>query len=159
MSGSISIRHTVESTPMRRGPPAFGRRTKGFGMLETMVALVIFTGAAMALYGLFNTDLIALARTQDVSRRVPAARHAIEYLSSINPRKESAGSFEHDGFDVVWTAKLLQPVRQSQTMTGAQGSFEIGLYEIEFAMSERGRPMGSWRLRLIGHEKVRESGY
>ena len=44
-------------------------------------------------------------------------------------------------------------------MTGAQGSFEIGLYEIEFAMSERGRPMGSWRLRLNGHEKVRESGY
>lgn len=144
---------------MRRRPPASGRRTEGFGLLEAMVALVIFTGAAMALYGLFNTDLIALARAQDASRRVAAARQAIEYLSSINPRKEGAGSFEVDGLDVVWTAKLLQPVRQSQTITGAQGLFELGLYEIEFAMSERERPMGSWRFRRVGHEKVRELAY
>ena len=144
---------------MGRGHPAFGRRTEGFGLLEAMVALVIFTGTAMAMYGLFNTDLIALARAQDVSRRIPAARQAVEYLSSIDPRKERAGSFEVDGLDVVWTADLLQPVRQSRTITGVEGFFDLGLYEIEFAMSDGGRPMGSWRFRLVGHEKVREPVY
>ena len=59
--------------------------------------------------------------------------------------------------DVVWTAQLLQPVRQSQTATGGRGYFEVGLYEIEFAISDRGRPLGTWRMRVVGHEKVREA--
>lgn len=137
----------------RAGP---GIRPEGFTLLETMVALAIFTGAAMALYGLFNTNLITLARAHDVSRQMPAVRHAVEYLSSINPREEGEGRFELDGLDVVWSAELLQPVRQSQSVTGALGYFEVGLYEVEFTMSEGGRPLGAWRMRVIGHEKVRE---
>ena len=134
------------------------RRQQGFTLLETMVALVIFTGAAMALYGLFNTNLIALVRVHDVSRQMPAVRHAIEYLSSINPRETDAGQFEFDGVKVAWSATLLQPVRQSQNVTGGRGYFEVGLYEIEFVMSERGRPLGTYQMRVVGHKKVREPG-
>ena len=136
-----------------------GVRSQGFTLLETMVALVIFTGAAMALYGLFNTNLIALARAHDISRQMPAVRHAVEHLSSINPREEDAGRFEFDGLSVVWSAKLLQPVRQSQTTTGGRGYFEVGLYEVEFTMmTERGRSLGTRRMRVVGYEKVREPG-
>ena len=131
----------------------------GFTLLETMVALVVFAGAAMALYALFNTNLIALARAHDVSRQMPAVRHAIEYLSSINPREEGDGTFEIDGIDVAWSANLLQPVRQSQSVTGGRGYFELGLYEVEFMMSERGRPMGTWQMRIVGYEKVREPAF
>ena len=131
----------------------------GFTLLETMVALVVFAGAAMALYALFNTNLIALARAHDVSRQMPAVRHAVEYLSSINPRKEGDGTFEIDGIDVAWSASLLQPVRQSQSVTGGRGYFEVGLYEVEFTMSERGRPMGTWQMRIVGYEKVREPAF
>lgn len=143
---------------MRRRP-APGLRPMGFTLLETMVALVVFAGAAMALYALFNTNLIALARAHDVSRQMPAVRHAVEYLSSINPRKEGDGTFEIDGIDVAWSASLLQPVRQSQSVTGGRGYFEVGLYEVEFTMSERGRPMGTWQMRIVGYEKVREPAF
>lgn len=131
----------------------------GFTLLETMVAMVVFAGAAMALYALFNTNLIALARAHDVSRQMPAVRHAVEYLSSIDPREEGDGTFEIDGIDVAWSASLLQPVRQSQSVTGARGYFEVGLYEVEFTVSERGRPMGTWRMRIVGYEKVREPAF
>ena len=131
----------------------------GFTLLETMVAMVVFAGAAMALYALFNTNLIALARAHDVSRQMPAVRHAVEYLSSINPREEGDGTFEIDGIDVAWSASLLQPVRQSQSVTGGRGYFEVGLYEVEFTMSERGRPMGTWQMRIVGYEKVREPAF
>lgn len=131
----------------------------GFTLLETMVAMVVFAGAAMALYALFNTNLIALARAHDVSRQMPAVRHAVEYLASINPREEGDGAFEIDGIEVAWSASLLQPVRQSQSVTGGRGYFEVGLYEVEFTMSERGRPMGTWQMRIVGYEKVREPAF
>ena len=120
-----------------------------------MVALVIFAGASMALYGLLNTNLVALARVHDVSRQTTAIHHVMEHLSSINPRQEGAGIMELDGLDVVWSATLLQPVRQSQTVTGGRGYFEVGLYEIEFMMIERGRTLGTWQMRAVGYEKVR----
>ena len=128
----------------------------GFTLLETMVALVIFSAAALAMYGLFNTNLIALARAHDISRQLPVIHQALEHLSSINPRKTGDGRIELDGLNVVWSAKLVEPVRESQTLTGGRGFFEVGLYEIEFTVSEQGRILGTWRVRSVGYEKVRE---
>ena len=135
------------------------RRFEGFTLLETMVALVVFAAAAMALYGLFNTNLIALARAHDVSRQVPAARQAIEHLSSIDPQEEPGGRLEIDGIEVSWSARLLEPVRQSQSAYGGRGYYALGLYEIEFTMRDGARALGSWRLRTVGYEKVREPGF
>ena len=143
---------------MRGGPGRdAGARSQGFSLLETMVALVIFTGAAMALYGLLNTNLVALARVHDVSRQMPAVGQAIEHLSSINPRERDSGRIEIGGLDVAWSARLLQPARESQTATGGRGDFEVGLYEVEFVMSDGERSLGTWRMRVAGYERVRES--
>ena len=132
------------------------RRCEGFTLLETMVALVIFAAAAMALYGLFNTNLIALARAHDVSRQAPAVRHAIEHLSSINPREEGAGRIAFDRVEVVWSSRLLEPLRQSQSRMGGRGYFEVGLYEVEFTVRDGEDSLGIWRMRVAGYEKVRE---
>ena len=134
-------------------------RSRGFTLLETMVALVIFAAAAMALYGLFNTNLIALARAHDVSRQLPTVRNVIEHLSSINPREEAAGRMELDGVGVSWSATLVEPMRESQTVTGGRGYFEVGLYEVEFTMSDGERSLGTWRMRSVGYEKVREPSF
>lgn len=136
----------------RRGTTA---SPAGFALLEAVVALAVFAGAAMALYSLFNTNLVALFRAGDVTRQMSAARHAVQHLSSIDPRDEGTGRIRFDGLDVDWSARLLQPVRQSQTAIGNRGYFEVGLYEVEFALSDRGRPLGVWRLRVPGWEKVR----
>ena len=75
---------------------------------------------------------------------------------SIRGKKTPEG-YDMDGLNVVWTAKLLQPARQSQSVTGGRGYYEVGLYEVEFMMmSERGRSLGTWRIRVVGYEKVRE---
>ena len=143
---------------MRGGSgPNAAARSQGFSLLETMVALVIFTGAAMALYGLLDTNLVALARVHDVSRQMPAVRQAVEHLSSINPRERDSGRIEIDGLDVAWSARLLQPVRASQTATGGRGYFEVGLYEVELVMTEGERSLGTWRMRVAGYERGRES--
>ena len=127
----------------------------GFTLLEAIVALTIFSAGALTLYGLFNTNLVALQRVRDVLSPLPAARHAVTHLSAINPRHRPEGRIEFDDYAAVWSARLLEPARQGQNAFGRKGYYEIGLYRVEFTLSELGRPLGTYRLRLIGYEKVR----
>ena len=132
---------------------AFGRR--GFTLLEMVVALLIFAAAGMALYGLLNTNLITLTRAQDVLRQAPAVREAAERLATVNPWRQDEGRFEVDGFEVAWSARLVEPMRQGQTAFGALGPFNVGLYEIEFEMRQEGRAIGTWHVRQVGYEDMR----
>ena len=129
--------------------------SSGFTLLEAVVALTIFSAGALTLYGLFNTNLVALQRVRDVTAHLPAAHRAVTLLSVINPRQREKGQVEFDDYTVVWSARLLEPVRQGQNAYGYMGDYEIGLYRIEFTLHARGRPVGTYRLRLIGYEKVR----
>ena len=140
---------------MPRAPVA-GVSSAGFTLLETMVAMAIFAGAAMALYGLFNTNLIALSRAHDISHQMTAVRHAAKYLSGINPHEAAKGQLRINGVDVFWSSRLLDPVRESQAATGERGYFEVGLYEVTFEAHDSGRSLGSWRIRVPGYKKVRE---
>ena len=135
-------------------PPA-RRQAGGFTLLETVVALAIFAAAAMSLYGLFNTNLIALNRVQEVTRHLPVARHAVEMVSTVNPWEQDSGQFAHEGFDIAWSARLLQPVRHGQNTMGLMTAYDFGLYEVEIEISEAGRPVDRWRMRLVGYENVR----
>ncbi len=129
----------------------------GFTLLEATVALAIFAAGGMALYGLFNNNLIGLGKAADVSRREPAVLAAVEHLSSINIREQPAGELEIGDFDVSWSSSLVEPARQGQSATGFRGSFEVGLYDVAIEVSRNGRPESTYRMRLAGYEQVRQS--
>ena len=130
-------------------------RAAGFSLLETVVALAIFAAGAMALYGLFNTNLIALERVQATTEHLPVARNAIEVLATVNPWRQAEGQFEVDGYQVAWSARLLESVRHGQTNAGMMADFDFGLYEIEFVVADGERRLGAWRMRTVGYERVR----
>ena len=119
------------------------------------MALAIFSAGAMALYGLFNTNLIALNRVEDITRLIPVARHSLEVLSSVNPWEQAAGEFEYDGLNITWSARLLEPVRHGQNTIGMMTAYDLGLYEVEFEVSEGGRRLDTWRTRLVGYANLR----
>ena len=106
---------------------------------------------------MFNTNLVALQRVRDVTAHLPATRRAVTHLSAIDPGRQPEGRLEFDDYAVAWSARLLEPVRQGQNAYGRMGHYEIGLYRVEFTLSEFDRPVGAYRLRLIGYEKVREN--
>ena len=111
----------------------------------------------MALYGLFNNNLIGLGKAADISRREPVVLRAVEHLSSINIREQPTGQLEIDGFDIAWSSNLVEPVRQGESPVGFLGSFEIGLYDVDIELSRNGLPDSTYRVRLAGYEKVRQS--
>ena len=127
----------------------------GFTLLETVVALAIFAVGAMALYGLFNTNLIALERVAATAQHLTVARNAIEMLASVDPWRESQGEFEIDGYQVNWSAQLIEPIRHGQTNIGMMGGFDFGLYEIEFVIADEERRLATWRMRAVDYERVR----
>ena len=112
----------------------------------------------MALYGLFNSNLVGLGKAADVSRREPAVLAAVEHLSSINIREQPAGQIEVGGFDVAWSSALVEPARQGQSVAGFLGNFEVGLYDVDIELSRNGVPDTTYRVRLAGYRQVRESG-
>lgn len=131
------------------------RHGRGFTLLEAAVALAIFATVGMVLYGLYNTNLVALVRVQDSARQIPVVRHAVEYLSTVNPVEQQEGEFSFDAFDIRWQATLVEPKRKGQNAFGYAGYYDIGLYDVQFDVSEGERAVGSWRLRLVGYEDVR----
>ena len=133
-------------------------RVAGFTLLEATVALAIFAAGGMALYGLFNSNLVGLGKAADVSRREPVVLAAVEHLSSINIREQPTGQYETGDFGVAWSSRLAEPVRQSQSAAGFIGNYEVGLYDVDIELSRNGRLDSTYRMRLVGHRQVRESG-
>ena len=131
------------------------RPGQGFTLLEAVVALAVFAAVGMALYGVFNTNLISLVRAQDVSRQMPVVRHTMEYLSSINPSEQQEGQLTFDDFDIRWQATLVEPIRRGENAFGNMGPYDVGLYDVRFEVSERDRAVGSWHLRVVGYKNVR----
>lgn len=118
--------------------------------------MTIFAGAGMALYALFNTNLTSLAKAREITQQLPPAYRAAEHVASINPMRQPEGALELEGYSVTWSSRLLEPVRQSQSVEGRLGFYEVGLFEVSFALWEEGRSAGGHRLRVVGYQKVRE---
>lgn len=130
-------------------------RRAGFTLLETIVALMLFATAGLTLYALFNTNLLTLGRVADVAKQEPVVLHAMERLATVNPWQRQQGSFSYQGFDIDWQARLAAPVRQGQDAFGRLGDYDIGLYDVDIEVRERGRLLGRWQVRLLGHDNVR----
>jgi len=127
----------------------------GFTLLETIVALVIFSGTAMALADLLNTNLNTLRRVHEVTQQIPAVNNAIAQLRAMNLQSEQVGEFLQNGHTVSWQAKLLEPTRDSQNRAGFQGYHRVGLYQIDFQILDGGLLVGEYKIRVVGFEAVR----
>ena len=79
----------------------------------------------------------------------------MEYLSAIDPAQQPTGRIELGGYDVTWSSRLMEPVRESQTAQGYRGYHELGLYEITFDISHLDELVASHKLRVISQRQIR----
>ena len=128
---------------------------RGFSLLETVVAMALLAATGMALFGLFNTNMITLTRAGDVSAQVPVVRHAMEKLTAINPAVAQEGRFAVGDHEVRWTAELVEPMRSSQSPIGDRGPYLVGLFDLEFRVYRQGDQLGAWRMRHVGYRDLR----
>ena len=143
---------TGEMTVMRSASAKRGHaRRGGFSLLETVVAMAVFAAAGSALFALFNTNLIALARVENTSAQISAVRSALAVLSAVNPAERQVGRFEVGDHNVTWRAALVEPARPGNQIAGVPAMYQLGLYEIVFDVKHGARTLGTWRVRQVGY--------
>lgn len=132
-----------------------GRHAGGFTLLEAIVAMVVFSLGAFALYGWLSTNTITLQRIIDRRETADVRTSALEALRLVNPMTDPSGQREMDGMRVQWVSKPVEPPKPGVTQVGLPNLFSIGLYEMQVRVSRQGRLVDEFSVRQVGFDQVR----
>ena len=158
-------RHAHGFSPaLGHGPRAFSRpggsaaKAAGFTLLEAIVALVIFSMGAFALYGWLSTNIITLERIRD-RQEVEAAMHsALDMVRRTNPMEIPAGQRRAGNLMVSWTSAPLEDPKPNVDQSGSPGIFSVGLYEANVRVLRDGEELQVFKVRQVGWKQVRDAG-
>ncbi len=152
------------SPTLGHSPRAFGRpggsaaKAAGFTLLEAIVALVVFSMGAFALYGWLSTNMITLERIRD-RQEIEAAMHsALDMVRRTNPMETPAGQRQAGTLMVSWTSVPIEALRPNVDQSGWPGFYTVGLYEATVRVLRDGEELQVFRVRQIGWKQVRAGG-
>lgn len=128
---------------------------RGFTLLEAIVALVIFSLGAFALYAWLSTNLITLDRIGEQAAVERATRSALDVVRRVNPLETPRGKRPIGALEVSWTAEEVQPPRDAVTQVGLPNLFQVGLYDLEVRVVEGGREITAFHVRQVGYRQTR----
>lgn len=132
------------------------RREAGFSLLEAIVALVIFTMGALALYGWLGSNLITLDRVNQRQQANALAASALEVVRRVNPMATPTGRRVFDEVEISWKATPVEPPRPAVTQIGQPNLFEVGLYTLAVEIRRDGALVDSLEVRQVGHRQARQ---
>ena len=136
----------------------------GFTLLETLVALVVFTSVGLAMYSLINSHLDALARVRSATEETLAVRLLLEEVRSLNPGNredqfQSSGTRRFGDLQASWRVVTIQEPVPVVAAQDRHGYHDIGLYEYVIDIRRDDRSLGQYRLRQLGHYQARFETY
>jgi general secretion pathway protein I len=118
-------RFSIEAPVARRGAAiVVGRATmRGFSLLEVLVAFVILSLVATALFGLFSGALRNASAADEYSRAVLVAESALAGAAAVSPLREATENGSTDEGRVEWTTKVA-PFALTETSPELQAAAE-----------------------------------
>lgn len=106
-------------------------RSRGFTLLEVIVALVILSTAGLVLFGWINQNLATATRLRESQARSQLQIEGVSWLSTINPAAEPEGEREMSGLRLTWRTTLVEPMRAEYDYGGALvPRWMVGLYRV-----------------------------
>lgn len=132
-------------------------RTKGFTLLEAIVALTIFSTSSMALYSWYSTSMYGLMRASERLQTVEFMRNVESELRRLNLTEASKGEVTGKDFVARWEATLVEKKKDGKNAGGQMGYYRLGLYEvsIELYRVDDDQLIDEYSTRLVGYEGVR----
>lgn len=128
-------------------------RARGFTLLEAIVAMVLLSGAGLAVFGWINANLSSLSRVHEANRRSNATVNALEFMRTVNPMLDPNGQTKLAEYEIRWESRPL-----TDTVDRLASNYQFALFRTRIAVSRPDEPQ--WfelELRQVGHKKVRSS--
>jgi type II secretory pathway pseudopilin PulG len=127
----------------------------GFGMLEAIVALVLFALVGSTLFAWINTNLDAASRLRQRDLAQRQVQLATAWLQTRNPMAELRGEAEPEpGTRLRWQARALTPLTSGAPFPGGSYSpFRLALYELEVTVSTAAAGETRFTLQRLGLER------
>jgi len=114
---------------MRRIPTS---RSRGFSLLEVLVAFVILSLVATALFRLFSGSLANVGAAEDYSRAVILAESVLAETGGAQPLREGSRSGSADDGRTSWRASVSpwDPPDVSPDLANASSMMSLRLYRV-----------------------------
>ena len=138
----------------RRRPPPRQHRMAGFTLLEAIVAMVVFTMGAFALYGWLSTNVITLNRIRERQQIEIATHSALDLIRRSNPMQAPEGQRSVGELTVTWIARPVEPARAGSSQTGEPTLFMVGLYDMDVRVMRGGRELHAFQVRQVGWKQL-----
>jgi general secretion pathway protein I len=134
-----------------------GRRSRGFSLLEAVVAMAIIAGVGMALLSWINSNIEALGRVQDANSRAAATANALEFMSTVNPMTTPEGKADLGGYRMTWKAAAITAAQDGTGYPSGTSLYQFALYDNLIAIEKTdGTSWFNFTLRQVGYKKVRD---
>jgi len=119
-----------------RGGRRFGDRSRGFSLLEVLVAFVVLAVVGTAIFQLFGGAMGNAGAASEWSRGTLIAQTQLAIAAAADPLRETTDSGEADEGRIRWETKVspYTPTDISQDLAQASESMPIRLYRIEVAV-------------------------
>jgi general secretion pathway protein I len=124
-------------------------------LLEAIVALVVFSLGAFALYGWLSTNVITVNRIRERQQVEAAVHSALDMVRRTNPMEAAGGQRQLNGLQVDWVSKPVEPARPNVDQSGTPGIFSVGLYDTHVRLSRDGRELHDFHVRQVGWKQLR----
>lgn len=139
--------------PTRPGEGARLRRQRGFGILEVLVAFVLFSGVGVILLGWLQQNMVTTQRLRGVYEEVQARQLALDVARSVNMAQTPKGKRQIGNWRVQWEAA---PEGDEAAQTGYPagiGRHTLRLYKttLQVFRDEEAQPWVTEELVLVGH--------
>jgi general secretion pathway protein I len=157
-----SLRATVEPAPARprasprSRPDSVRKPPRGFSLLEVLVAFVILSLVAVALFRLFSAALNNASAADDYSRAVLVAESALATAAAAQPLREATQSGVVDDGRIEWSTRVepySPPVGGSPELASVTETLPTRLYRVAAEVTFVG-PTGGKRTYALATVRV-----
>ena len=134
-------------------------RSRGFSLLEALVALVILASAGWALFDWVNASIVALGRVEQANARSAASANTLEFMQSINPMLRPEGEMDLGDYRIAWRASAIASPIDGSDYPRGRSAFQLALYDTVVRAYRRSEeePWFELRLKQVGYKRVREA--